>query len=170
MLKLIKVVVFATLALTTVAAQAQGKTVVLNIQQAILLTDEFQKRLSDLRARTSYKDNKTQLDELRAEYDNIIKRLQKDAAVMGDAERQQQQRTIQEKRADIEHVMRKLQTAEQELGQVMMQELGPKLQEVVTDLIKTEGIGLLLNSEAVLHADNSYDITAKVTDRLNRAR
>lgn len=170
MLKLAQIVLFATLALTTAVTQAQGKTAVLNIQQAILMTDESQKRLADLRNRASYKDNKAKLDEYRAEYDAIIKKLQKDAAVMGDTERQEQQRAIREKQVDIEHELGKLQNAEQEVAQTLVQELAPKLQQIVTELLKTEGIGLLLNSQAVLHADNSYDITAKVTDRLNRAR
>lgn len=170
MRKLVKVMFFTMLAITAGVAQAQGKTAVLNIQQAILLTDESQTRFKELRAQAAYKDNKKQLDQLRKEHDDIIKKLQKDMAVMSDDQKRQQQGIIEEKRADIEHVMRKLQGAEQQLGQMLMQELAPKLQEVVTELIKTEGIGLLLNSEAVLHADNSYDITAKVTDRLNRAR
>lgn len=170
MRKLVKVMFFTMLAITASVAQAQGKTAVLNIQQAILLTDESQTRFKELRAQAAYKDNKKQLDQLRKEHDDIIKKLQKDMAVMSDDQKRQQQGIIEEKRADIEHVMRKLQGAEQQLGQMLMQELAPKLQEVVTELIKTEGIGLLLNSEAVLHADNSYDITAKVTDRLNRAR
>lgn len=170
MQKLMKMAALVLLALTASLAQAQGKTAVLNIQQAILMTDEAQKRFSELRAQSSYKDNKGQMDRLRKEHDDIIKKLQKDMAVMSDEQKRQQQGIIEEKRADIEHVMRKLQGAEQQLGQALLQEMAPKLQEVVTELIKAEGIGMLLNSEAVLHADNSYDITAKVTDRLNRAR
>lgn len=171
MSRLIKVMIFAALALTAISpVHAQGKTAVLNIQQAILLTDASQSRLKELRAQSSYKDNKQRLDELKAEHDKIIEKLQKDMAVMGDEEKMQQRAVIEEKRADIEHVMRKLQSAEQQLGQALVQELAPKLQKIVTDLIKTEGIGILLNSEAVLHADNSYDITAKVTDKLNQAR
>lgn len=169
-----RTVLFTLLTLVAIFSQtqvhAQGKTAVLNIQQAILLTEEAQSRLKDLRGQTSYKENKARLDELRKEHDDIIKKLQKDMAVMGEEEKLEQRRSIEEKRADIEHVMRKLQAAEQQLGQALVQELAPKLQQIVTDLLKTEGIGLLLNSEAVLHADNSYDITAKVTDRLNRAR
>ena len=46
--------------------------------------------------------------------------------------------------------------------------MGPKVQEVLRDLIKSEDIGLLLQRGAVIHADAGYSITAKVTDKLNQ--
>lgn len=170
MVKLIRTVLLATLALSAVAVHAQGKIAVLDIQQAILLTDDAQKRLNDLRGQGSYKENKKELDKLKGEHDNIIKKLQKDLAVMSDEQKDDQRRLIAEKRSDIEHVMRKLQASEQQLAQELVQEMAPKLQQIVTELIKTEGIGLLLKREAVLHAENSYNITAKVTEKLNQAR
>ena len=50
----------------------------------------------------------------------------------------------------------------------LLQELGPKVQEVLREIISSEGIGLLLQRGAVIHADASYSITAKVTDKLNQ--
>ena len=46
--------------------------------------------------------------------------------------------------------------------------MGPKVQEVLREIIDAEGIGLLLQRGAVIHADASYSITAKVTDKLNQ--
>src|SRR5690625_8013207 len=92
-----KMVARVLLALTASLAQAQGKTAVLNIQQAIVITDEAQKRFSELRAQSSYKDNKGQIDRLRKEHDDIIKKLQKDMAVMSDEQKRQQQGIIEEK-------------------------------------------------------------------------
>ena len=61
-----------------------------------------------------------------------------------------------------------LQQAEQELGQRLLQEMTPKVQAVLRELIQSEGIGLLIQRSAVIHADNGYSITAKVTDKLNQ--
>ena len=44
----------------------------------------------------------------------------------------------------------------------------PKVQAVLRELIQSEGIGLLIQRSAVIHADNGYSITAKVTDKLNQ--
>jgi outer membrane protein len=72
------------------------------------------------------------------------------------------------KQADLEHVTGKLQKAEQSAGQALLQEMAPKVQEVLRELISTEGIGLLLQRSSVIHADAGYSLTAKVTDKLNQ--
>ena len=72
------------------------------------------------------------------------------------------------KQSDLEHVTGKLQQAEQAAGQGLLQEMSPKVQEILRELITTEGIGLLLQRSSVIHADAGYSITAKVTDKLNQ--
>lgn len=172
MLKLFKNVAIAlTLLVSPLAsswATAQGKIAVLDTQAAILGTDEAQKRLKTLREKPDFKANSAELDRLKKEYNDIIAQLQKDLAVMSPEQKDKQRQKIEEKRADIEHVVRKLQQAEQELAQSLMQDMGPRLQKVVADIIKNEGIGLLLDRRVALHVDNSYNITPKVTDQLNK--
>lgn len=73
------------------------------------------------------------------------------------------------KQADLEHVTGKLQQAEQQAGQAILRQMSGEVQEILRDLIQSEGIGLLLQRQAVIHADPGYSITAKVTDRLNQA-
>jgi outer membrane protein len=151
-------------------ALAQGKIAVLDVQAAILNTDVAQKRFKELRAQPTYDGNMKELEKLRKEYEELVKQVQKDLVVMSAEQKEAQRKKIEDKRGDIEHVARKLQMAEQELAQGLMQDLGAELQSVVTELIKSEGIGLLLDRKAVMHADNAYNITAKVTERLNKAK
>ena len=89
---------------------------------------------------------------------------------MSPEQKQAQSKKIQDKRGDIEYVARKLKASEQEMAQSLMQELGPRVQQVVGELIQSEGIGLLLNSQAVMHVDSSFNISAKVTDKLNQLK
>jgi outer membrane protein len=98
----------------------------------------------------------------------MIKELQNDIAVMGQEQQQAARKRLANKNADLEHVLGKLQQAEQELGQLLLSEMAPKVQAVLRDLIQSEGIGLLIQRSAVIHADNGYSITAKVTDKLNQ--
>lgn len=72
------------------------------------------------------------------------------------------------KQADLEHVTGKLQQAEQQAGQAILRQMSGEVQEILRDLIQSEGIGLLLQRQAVIHADPGYSITAKVTDKLNQ--
>ena len=147
---------------------AQGKIAVVNLEQAVLQTDVAQKRLTDVRAQEDYKSDKTEYDQLKEEFDELVKEFQKDAAVMSPEQQMAARKKLQSKQSDLEHVTGKLQEAEQAAGQALLQEMSPRVQEVLRELIATEGIGLLLQRASVIHADAGYSITAKVTDKLNQ--
>jgi outer membrane protein len=151
-----------------VAASAQGRIAVVNLEEAILQTDVAQARLNGLRTQPDYTADKAELDKLQVEREALIKELQNDLAVMSAEQQQAARKRMASKNADLEHVLRKLQKSEQELGQALLQEMTPKVQLVLRDLIQSEGIGLLLQQSSVIHADNGYSITAKVTDKLNQ--
>jgi outer membrane protein len=72
------------------------------------------------------------------------------------------------KQSDLEYVAKKLQTLQTQNAQGVMQELAPQAQEVLRQIIETDQIGLLLQQQAVIHADLGYNITAKVTDKMNQ--
>ena len=150
------------------AAMAQGKIAVVNLQEAILQTDLAQKRIDDVRNGADYKADKAEFDKLKGEMEALVKDFQKDAAVMSQEQQTAARQKLASKQSDLEHVGGKLQQAEQVAGQALLQELSPKVQEVLRELISTEGIGLLLPRASVIHADPGYSITAKVTDKLNQ--
>ena len=147
---------------------AQGKIAVVDLQEAILQTDQAQKRLADARNQDDYKADKAEFDRLKKEFDEIVKTFQKDAAVMSQEQQLAARKKLASKQADLEHVTKKLQQAEQGAGQNLLQEMAPKVQEVLRELIAADGIGLLLQRTSVIHADAGYSITAKVTDKLNQ--
>ncbi len=157
------------LAILPTVAAAQGRIATVDLEQAILQTDEAQTRLNGLRETEDYKSDKTEFDRLQIEREEIIKEVQNDIAIMSPEQQQAARKRIASKTADLEHVLRKLQQAEQAMGQELLQEMTPKVQAVLRDLIASEGIGLLIQRDAVIHADNGYSITAKVTDKLNQA-
>lgn len=162
-------IALATLALSLPAlGWAQGKIAVVNLEQAILQTDYAQKQLAAVRNQDDYKADKDEYDKLKDEFDKLVKDFQKDAAVMSPEQQVAARQKLASKQSDLEHVTGKLQKAEQAAGQVLLQEMSPKVQEVLRELIATEGIGLLLQRQSVIHADAGYSITAKVTDKLNQ--
>jgi len=149
-------------------ASAQGKIAVVNVQDAILQTDQAQKRLAEVRAEEDYKSDKAEFDRLKDEFDALVRKLKTDMAVMSQEQQVAARQKLTSKQGDLEHVTGKLQQAEQSAGQSILQEMSPKVQEVLRELIATEGIGLLLQQNLVIHADAGYSITAKVTDKLNQ--
>lgn len=168
MFNLLKVCVVAVAFALPSLAWAQGKIAVVNLQEAILQSDVAVKRLNEVRNGEDYKSDKAEFDRLKGEFDELVKEFQKDAAAMSQEQQVAARQKLASKQADLEHVTGKLQQAEQLAGQTLLQEMSPKVQDVLRDLIATEGIGLLLQRSSVIHADAGYSITAKVTDKLNQ--
>jgi len=168
-IKRVLLVAAAGMILAPLPALAQGKIAVVNLQEAILQSDVAQQRLAAVRSEESYKSDKQEFDRLQEELNKLVQDFQKDAAVMSQEQQLSARKRLASKQADLEHVAGKLQQAEQATGQALLQEMSPLVQEVLRDLIATEGIGLLLQRTSVIHADPGYSITAKVTDKLNQA-
>ncbi len=147
---------------------AQGKIAVVDLQEAILQTDLAQKRLQEIRSQDDFKADKAEFERLKKELDELVKKFQKDAAVMSQEQQSAARQKLASKQADLEHVVGKVQQTEQAAAQALLQEMGPKVQEVLREIITADGIGLLLQRGAVIHAEASYSITAKVTDKLNQ--
>ncbi len=147
---------------------AQGKIAVVDLQEAILQTDLAQKRLGEVRGQEDYKSDKAEFDRLKTEFEELMRKFQKDAAVMSQEQQVAARQKLASKQADLEHVTVKLQQAEQSAGQALLQEMAPRVQTVLKEIIAQDGIGLLLQRQSVIHADAGYSITAKVTDKLNQ--
>lgn len=147
---------------------AQGKIAVVDLQEAILQTDLAQKRLGEVRGQEDYKSDKAEFDRLKTEFEELMRKFQKDAAVMSQEQQVAARQKLASKQADLEHVTGKLQQAEQSAGQALLQEMAPRVQSVLKEIIAQDGIGLLLQRQSVIHADAGYSITAKVTDKLNQ--
>ena len=125
MSKFLKIAI-ATLALSLPAmGWAQGKIAVVNLQEAILQTDQAQKRLNDVREQDDYKADKAEFDRLKKEFDGLLQSFQKDAAVMSQEQQGTARQKLATKQSDLEHVTKKLQAAEQNAGQSLLQELSP---------------------------------------------
>jgi outer membrane protein len=165
--KFVKVVVLAMCAMMATQALAQGKIAVVDIQRAILETDSAKLRLDGLREDASYVENKKELEVIQQAGQDLLEKLQKDGAVMSADQKAAQQGKLKEKQADLKHVAGKLQAAEQQLARQILVEMEAGARTAISGVIKDEGIGLLLDAQSALHADTSYDITAKITQKLN---
>jgi outer membrane protein len=162
-------VVFAVLALSVPAlGWTAEKIAVVDVQGAILQTDAAQQRINEVREQEDYKKNKEEYDRLKSEGEALLKTFQKDAAIMSQEQKATAQQKLGSMQEDLDHVTGKLQQAEQSAGQALLQEMAPSVQEVLREIIEKDGIGLLLQRQAVIHAEPSYSITSQVTDKLNQ--
>lgn len=154
------------------SAAAEGKIAVVNLQRAIFTTKTAEKRMNKLKRRGDYKRQRERIEKLQENGRKALSKFKKDEATMSESAKKKALRRLETLRADAEYEIRKIQALEQEVLEELHQELLPRAKEILTELIEREGIGLLLSdgpqNSVVLHADTGFDITAKVSDRLNR--
>lgn len=151
-------------------AFAEGKIAVFNLQGAILSTDAAQKKIKEFESNAAYADLKANYDQLRSDLQRLNDEAQKNDATWSGERKQEQRKQMEYKRADLELVTKKLQGENQALIQQILQANAEQARGIIQDIIQSEGIGLVLDAESVTYADSSYDITAKITDRLNKSK
>ena len=91
---------------------------------------------------------------------------------MSAAEKSGLESKIKIKQADLEHVIKTIQQIKAKLIKELQVEMQNKAMTALQEVVETEGIGLLLKSdpEIVIKADTSFDISAKVTEKLNKMK
>lgn len=167
-MKMFKFALVFITALWGTAAMAQGRIAVFDLEAAVLNTDVAKQRIEALRNQRDFKESIAELENVKNEYEKLVEQFQKDLDILSAEQRQLKKSKIDSKRADAEHLARKIKGLEQQELQAIMQEIGPKLQKLLPEIIESENIGLLLPAKAVMHAAAGYNITAKVADKLNQ--
>lgn len=166
-MKFLRVAVIMLVAMWAGTALAEGRIAVLDLEAAVLNTDLAKTRLNALRNQSEYKGNVQELEGLKRDFDKLVEQFQKDMDILSNEQKMTRKNKIDAKRSDAEHIARKLEAANKQEVQSIMQEIGPVLQKVLPQIIKDENIGLLLPRQSVMHVESSFDITAKVADKLN---
>lgn len=158
----------AIVAATGAAAQeSAGRIAVVDRQEAILNTKFAQDRFKIWRESDSIKELDAQMRTLSADLQAMRKDAEANAEKWQDDRKAEFQKNFQYRQADLELTGKKLDAERKQLLQEINDVQAQKMVEALRDLVKAEGIGLLLDKQVALHADNAYDITAKLTARLD---
>lgn len=152
------------------SAFAANRIAVFDPEAAVLNTEVAKSRLAAIRSTKDYKNDVAKLEETKKSYDSLVADFKKQFDILSLEQRQAAKNRIDMKRSDGEHLARKIEAANKLEAQAIMTELAPKLQAILPELVKDENIGLLLPRNVVMHADESYDITSKVADKLNKQK
>lgn len=157
----------ATLFAITVTAE-EGKIAVVDFGKAIFGSEVAKTRLKQVQAESDFAA-------LQAKYENTVadmKVLQKELESKGMTWSKEQSGEAQKKmqflRADLELIEQKLKAEESVLQRGIFQELGSRAEEALQELIKEEGIVLLLKAQSVVTVAPELNLTSKLTDRLNQ--
>lgn len=166
MKKLIKTIIVSAAVLSAPMAFAvKDKVAVFDVQEAILGTNMAKSDMKTFEGRADVAKMISDAEKLKKD----ITAMRAELAGLSGAKAEEKKKSIEFKQADFELIVRKLNAERQAAGKKLMDEIGPKLEGIVKDIVDAEGIGLLLDKKAAIHADPSFDITAKVTEKLNAA-
>ncbi|WP_027960329.1 OmpH family outer membrane protein [Halomonas halodenitrificans] len=152
-------VAFTLLLLSAIALPALAADVaVLDWRRALMETNVAQRSMSDLENRVGSQQQQAQALE------QELNQLQQRADSLSDSERQQANQKV----AELNRLMGEVMQARQESEQALLQRAEPKLQQAVDQIIARHSIQVLVEPQAVLHAESDLqNVTAEVTEILN---
>ena len=151
-----------------VAAFAQGKIVIINLDDALSNSSAGKAALGSLKSKFESREKAltAQGDELKKMQDELQK---KSVALSQDA--------MKAKAADFEAKARKymedrnkLQQEEQQSQQTVLQPLLTRLQKVVSDYAAKNGFSVILESRSVPYFDPKLDVTAAIQAEFDKSK
>lgn len=152
----------------TFPVAAEMKIAVLDVQAAVLSSDDAKKFIEQVKKETGPDEEK--LKNISAEGQKLQERMQKDGPVISENERRKLAEQIEEKAVTYKYLVGKLQSTQRDKQQELLAKMNPKVEKSVRELIKAEQYDLVLQRQAVVYATDAIDITAKVTDRINQQK
>lgn len=154
------------LAIGAAAVQAEVDIAVVDVQAAVVNSEEAKRLL--LQIDTEFKSEEDKLRVIQSEIAALLERMQKNAEVMNDSEKRRVQQQIESKRNDLAYNGQKLQAAVEERRAELFAGIDAKVQKALGNLIKTENYDVIVQRQAALFVGDLYDATRKLTEQLNQ--
>jgi outer membrane protein len=169
-LQLVLALVLGTSGLTT-AAMAQDaatgtqKIAVLDMAAALFNSDIAKKVEEELKTETAEDEGK--IRSLATEATELQDQLKKDAAVLSETEQRKKNEQLQEIGVQYKYLVDKVQALVEQRRQQFQETYSPNLVEAIKAIVEEENFDFVYRKEAVLYSKPAYDITARVTEKLN---
>ena len=157
------------LALMAMGASAQDKIAVVDVNAAIFSSNAAKVKLEAFQKNSEYVSLKAKFDSATADLQALGKEWDSKSVTWSAEQKAEHQKKMEYINADRELAARKIKAETQNMQQQVMQEIGPVAEKALQDLVKSEGVSLLLPREAVLWAAADKTLTAKLLDKINAA-
>ena len=152
------------------SAELEGIAVI-DVEAAILSTEVSKQAFEELSTSKEWKEVSEEFQVKVNEAQGIAETVQKDGTTMSDEDKLDAQKRLRSLEQDANFLNQKLQQMRTELVQGLQQQQAPKVQKVLTELMRAKGIKILLQRNAVLgwdQGDPSLNITPEVVELLNQ--
>ena len=168
-MRIVKTLLFTLVTMFAITATAaEGKIAVVDFGKAIFNTDVAKARLKQMQTASDYATLQAKYESTVADMQALKKDVDTNGLTWSSEKKGEIQKQMEFLRADLELTTRKVQADQKALQGSVVQELRPKAGEALQELIEEEGVVLLISADAVVTVAPELDLTAKLTDRLNK--
>jgi len=167
-LRMLSAAVLFSLSSLAMAAQPYPNVAVVDLQAAV--TNSNEAKAFTEKVNKEFEPQRGKIKKMAERFRQIKEKLEKDAAVMTQTEISQLQREGEDITIDLKRMKRDFQQLSSERQQDLIKIMGPKFDKAMEQVIKEEQIQVVLARQAALYVNPVYDITAKITEKLNKNR
>jgi outer membrane protein len=155
----------ALLAMTASFAQAEMKIAVVDMQRAVLASDEAKVAVEMFRA--AKQDDIDTISQLETELKGIQDKMAKDGEIMSEDERRKLKNSFEEKATTYKFHRQNMQKAEQQELQQLAQAMEPRMQKALKAIIDEKKYDLVVRPDMVIYNGPGTDITKLLLEQLN---
>jgi outer membrane protein len=163
---MMRVIIVLAVLMVPVAAQAQGKIGVVNLDDALGNSGAGKAAFSQLKSRFESREKAlaTQGEELKKMQDE----LQKTGVALSQDAKKSKAADFENKARKYFDDQKKLQQEEQQAQQSVLQPLLKRLQQVLTDYAGKNGYSIIMEARSVPYYDTKMDVTAAVQHEFDK--
>jgi outer membrane protein len=149
------------------AAAAQTKVAIVNLQKAVLESEEVKKAAADMEAK--YKPRQDAAQKIEKELQGIQAQLQNGAGKLTPQAEQDLQATGQRRQRELQHLSEDLQNDVNAERTDILQKASAKMQEVVKTVAEQKGYDMVVDTQVTIYFKAPMEITADVLAAYNKA-
>jgi outer membrane protein len=149
------------------AASAQTKIAIVNLQKAVLESEEIKKASADMEAK--YKPRQEAAQKIEKELQGIQAQLQNGAGKLTPQAEQDLQTTGQRRQRELQHISEDLQTEVNAERTDILQKASVKMQDVVKKVAEEKGFDMVVDTQVTIYFKGAMEITNDVLAAYNKA-
>ena len=147
------------------AAVAEIKLAFVDVDRAVASSESAQKLLQQLQQEFSADEDT--IKKIQTEAAALLQKMQKDSEVMSEDEKRRVQQEIESLNNDFVYQRQKLQKEVAARQQELFAGTDSKVRQAIEDLVRENDYDMILPRVAALYVGDLYDVTRKVTEKLN---
>ena len=144
-----------------------AKIAVVDARVAIFSSAAAQNALKSFEESADFIALKAKYESASADFQAMVEEAETKRLTWSQEELAEHQKKMGYAKADAELAIQKITTEQKQLEQRVLQNLAPLVEQALQEIVKEEGISVLLRAESVLLATPEISITDKVADRID---